>query len=194
MIFDPRARFRHPLVRSAVYHGSSIRERRRVHQALADSTDPASLPDRRGWQLAVAAMGPDEVVAAELERSAEGAQQRGGYAAAAAFLARAASLTPDPGRQALRMLSAAQAELVAGAPVRAQALLDAASDSRSGSSASPNPSGNNLVLCGSIRGNFGHPAQRRRDDGAVRSPHSSQCITFCRSRSALRRRIGSRLE
>ena len=78
--------FRHPLVRSAIYSGASAEDRRAVHLALAAAMDPLADPDRRAWHRALAAPGPDEEVASELERSAGRAQSRGGLAAAAAFL------------------------------------------------------------------------------------------------------------
>ncbi|MEQ3552919.1 AAA family ATPase [Pseudonocardia nematodicida] len=123
---DTRVRFRHPLVRSAVYRAAAPPGRRAAHGALAAATDPRTDPDRRAWHRAQAVSGTDEDVAAELERSAGRAHARGGSAAAAAFLRHAAELTPDPALRASRALGAAHATHEAGASETASELLTVA--------------------------------------------------------------------
>ncbi|GAA2804218.1 LuxR family transcriptional regulator [Mycolicibacterium pallens] len=124
--FGPRMRFRHPLLRSAAYRAADLTDRRAIHRALADATDPDVDPDRRAWHSANAVAGPDDAVAAELESSATRAQGRGGIAAAAAFLERAAILTADADLRGARALAAAQAKRDAAASAAARDLLDLA--------------------------------------------------------------------
>jgi DNA-binding CsgD family transcriptional regulator len=111
---DDRVRFHHPLVRSAVYRGASLDERQRVHDALAEVSDPELAADRRAWHRALATAEPDEAVATDLEHSAARAQARGGLAAAAAFLDRATALTPGAALQTGRALAAAEVSFGAG--------------------------------------------------------------------------------
>ena len=118
-----QVRFRHPLVRSAVYRSAATSERRAVHGALAAATDSDTDPDRRAWHRAHAATAPDDGVAAELIESAGRAQRRGGIAAAAAFLERSVTFTVDPGERASRALAAARAKFEAADFASAQYLL-----------------------------------------------------------------------
>ncbi len=118
-----RVRFRHPLVRSAVYRAASVADRQAAHATIAAATDPEADPDRRAWHRAHAANVPDEDLAGELIRCASRAQGRGGVAAAAAFLERSVALTPDPATRASRAFSAALAKFAAGDIAAAETLL-----------------------------------------------------------------------
>ena len=104
--------FSHPLVRSAVYHSAPFARRAAAHRQLAEALHDQ--PDRRAWHLAAAALNPDEHVASLLEATAAQAQQRGGAAAAALAMERAAELSPDPGDQARRLVAAASAAVPTG--------------------------------------------------------------------------------
>lgn len=121
--FGSRVRFRHPLVRSAVYRSASMEAKREVHAALAEVIDPAIEPERRAWHRAEAIDGANEEVAAELERYSDLAQSRGGLAAAAAFLERATVLSPEPEVRATRALAAGGAKVQAGDYTSAANLL-----------------------------------------------------------------------
>ncbi|MFI6095694.1 ATP-binding protein [Lentzea sp. NPDC051213] len=123
LTFGPRLRFRHPLVRSSAYNSATPGTRRRVHAALAEATDQDTDPDRRAWHRAHSVDDTDEEVAEELVRASARTQRRSGFAAASALVERAAELTPDPGDQGRRLLSAAKGRLQSGAPARARELL-----------------------------------------------------------------------
>lgn len=122
-IGEERVTFVSPLARATVYRRAAADDRRRVHRALAEVTDPQLEPDRRAWHRACAAVGPDQEVAEQLERSVALAQARGGFPAAAAFLTRATELTPDDDRRGRRALEAAFANLQAGGGETAKRLL-----------------------------------------------------------------------
>ncbi|MFS0897589.1 AAA family ATPase [Mycolicibacterium litorale] len=118
-----RVLFRHPLIRSTAYRCVPLSDRQKVHGALAAVTDAAHEPDRRAWHLGHSAVGPDEAIADELERSASRVRARGGVTAAAAFLERAAALTVDPARRGELATAAASAKTQAGAFDAARDLL-----------------------------------------------------------------------
>ncbi len=122
----PRVDFRHPLVRSASWRSAGAGLLREVHAALAGATDPAQDPDRHAWHRGHATLEPDEEVAAELAATADRASARGGRVAAAVFLERAATLTPDPHRRTARLLAAARSHLEAGGTTAVSGLLVAA--------------------------------------------------------------------
>ncbi|MFI6506654.1 AAA family ATPase [Streptosporangium sp. NPDC050855] len=123
---EDRLVFRHPLIRAAAYRGATLSRRIAVHRALADTLEAHADADRRAWHLAAASTRPDEEVAAALERSAEHARARGGYAAIAAAYERAASLSPDRHGRGRRLAAAARAAVDAGQLDRAVALADQA--------------------------------------------------------------------
>lgn len=152
-VVDDRVVFRHPLVRSAIYRGTPFLKRRAANHSLAAVLTRAEDSDRRAWQLSAAAVGPEESLASQLDDVGRQARNRGGYAAAATAFARSAELTPDPERQAERLLEAARACWQAGRPGRARGLLD---------TAAPLATGNELRggiarLRGSIEFSCGEP-------------------------------------
>jgi DNA-binding CsgD family transcriptional regulator len=123
---DAQLVFRHPLVRSAVFHAALPSQRRAAHRALAEALARGRRPEERAWHLAAAALGPDEEAASALSQAAQSARDRSGYAAAAAAHERAARLTPDDDLRRARLSEAAEAGWLAGRGETAIALLDEA--------------------------------------------------------------------
>jgi DNA-binding CsgD family transcriptional regulator/tetratricopeptide (TPR) repeat protein len=119
-------RFEHPLMRSAVYRAATFSRRRAAHLALAEVLDADAQQDRRVWHRAAATIGADAEVADDLERTAQRARARGGHAAAASALARAAELSLDAETRAGRLIAAAGSYWRGGLPDRAIPLLDLA--------------------------------------------------------------------
>lgn len=111
---ETTVRFRHPLVRSAIYAEASLPQRQAAHAALAGLLDDQ--PDRQAWHRAASITGPDEGVAAELEQAASRAHARGAVAAAVAAQERAAKLTGEPARRSHRLLHAAEMASDLGRP------------------------------------------------------------------------------
>jgi DNA-binding NarL/FixJ family response regulator len=122
-IAEGRVGFRHPLVRSAIFHAAPPSERRTAHRAVADALRDADDAERLAWHLAGAALGQDEEAAIALEAAARQAEERSSYAAAAAAHERAASLTADDDARPRRLYAAADAALRAGRTDDAVGLL-----------------------------------------------------------------------
>ena len=123
VLAEGRVSFRHPLVRSAIFHAAPPSERRTAHRALADALRAGLDPERLAWHLAGAAFGVDEEAANALEAAARQAEERSSYAAAAAAFERAAGLTADDDARPRRLYAAADATLRAGRADDALALL-----------------------------------------------------------------------
>jgi DNA-binding CsgD family transcriptional regulator len=123
-VADGEIRFRHPLVRSAVYEAASFAERQVVHQALVNALDESRYADRRVWHRAASTLGTDDGLADALEQSAEAAVRRGGHVAAAAALERAAALTSAEGVRARRLAAAASAAWLGGRVESALTLIE----------------------------------------------------------------------
>ena len=119
-------RFRHPLVRSAIYGTATFAERRAVHRALAETLKDAGEIDRYAWHLAAATLEPDEEVARELEQAAGRARSRNAFTAASAAAERAADLSPSPHEKGRRLAEAASDAWLTGLLPQAARLIEAA--------------------------------------------------------------------
>ena len=156
---DGRLSFRHPLVRSAVFHAAAPSERRNAHRAVADALREQQDAERLAWHLAGAAIGLDEEAAIALEAAAHQAEERSSYAAAAAALERAAGLTADEDARPRRLFAAADAALRAGRTEDALGLLQ-----------EPAGQEHDLALKAAalrLRGRIAYLAGRPREAGAV---------------------------
>jgi hypothetical protein len=179
---DGRVRFRHPLVRSAIYQAATVTQRQEVHRVLAEVTDPETDPDRCAWHRGHATPYPDESVAFQLARSARRARARGGIAASAAFLERAAALSLDPVTRGRRALNAAEARFESGALEKALDLLRSPTPPRC-----PNPSAPSSASCARGSPMRALVAPRRRRCCSTPPGSSSPMMSTRRARATSRR-------
>jgi ATP/maltotriose-dependent transcriptional regulator MalT len=126
LVLDGEVHFRHPLLRSIIYHEASPDERRRAHSALAEAFPAEDRGLRHAWHLALATSGPVEEIASTLADAAVDARLRSGYGAAGHAFERAARLSPDRAKRAVRLVEAARDFQLIGAIEHASALLDEA--------------------------------------------------------------------
>jgi DNA-binding CsgD family transcriptional regulator len=125
LIPGPRIRFRHPLIRSAVYSSAEAEQRRLVHRTLSTVVGKR-YPDRWARHVVLGSEGPNEQLAMELAATAEIARSRGGYSAQMVLLTSAANLSDSVELRSARLLLATRAAINAGANEQAGHLLDMA--------------------------------------------------------------------
>nr|WP_240948175.1 LuxR family transcriptional regulator [Planosporangium mesophilum] len=113
--------YRQPLMRSVMYHDAPLARRRAAHLLLARTLDPATRALRHHLHRAAARYGPDDQLAADLERAA--ARHGGRRGTASLALERAAQLSGDADRRGTRLVAAARYAWLAGEPYRARILL-----------------------------------------------------------------------
>ncbi|MGW7259751.1 AAA family ATPase [Streptomyces sp. NPDC054834] len=131
---DPRAGhlvFHHPLVRACLLHTATPAEHRAAHRLLADALPADST--RRLTHLAAAAVGPDGELAGLLHAEAGRTAAHGADTEAAALMARAAGLSPDPASRVSRLVAAAAMAARGGRPRAASDLAaEAETEARPG--------------------------------------------------------------
>src|SRR5262249_18318175 len=111
--------FAHPLLAFVPYEEAPAAVRRRIHARLAYMVLD---PEERARHLALAAVGPDERVATELDSAARRALARGAPEAAAELVRLARRLTP--GSDVERRLAEAEYTFESGDSARARALME----------------------------------------------------------------------
>ncbi|WP_067797083.1 helix-turn-helix transcriptional regulator [Actinomadura formosensis] len=116
---DGRLEVRHPLIRTAAVGDAPLSDRLAVHDALAGAYLERGDACHHAWHLARSVPGPDERVAAVLEKTAEAERETGGHASVAAMYETAAGLSPDRADRGRRLAAAARASADAGLPERA---------------------------------------------------------------------------
>ncbi|MFF1473067.1 ATP-binding protein [Streptomyces mirabilis] len=116
------AEFRHPLMRTAIYTHATLADRLATHRALASVMDDT--PERQLAHEAAATIGPDEELAARLERFADVSQARGQAAAAVPALRQAADLVLDAQRRTGILVRAAELSSEINHRISVQMLLD----------------------------------------------------------------------
>jgi DNA-binding CsgD family transcriptional regulator len=123
-VTEARLEWRHPIIRSAVYHEAAASERRSIHQAIAKLLNDERSADEQAWHLASGSFGPDETAAHAVQQAGHRARARSAYGPAATAFTRAARLSVDQGLKAQRLFFAADAAWLSGDARRALELLD----------------------------------------------------------------------